>query len=260
MTKKENDKLSEESDEYSDDENNKIILDDLSEEKSKSNTDSKSKKSNKNKYNRTKTVISHSTLDKYTINGLEVVLIDNQENSFFPFMSLSFPMIQYTSNTINMFNMINSKIELKLQAMIYNYVSSVWEPLIEGANCTVINLYNASDKDHIKNSWKLLLNNSDDTEKNNINKEEAKNKKEEKTQKMKAEDKTVINISISNLTVAILYPIFIHWTESYKELTSKNPENYGDNQIIEKKEKKMKISNLTLYNYTGKKIILKYTI
>ena len=259
MTKKENDKLSEESDEYSDDENNKIILDDLSEEKSKSNTDSKSKKSNKNKYNRTKTVISHSTLDKYTINGLEVVLIDNQENSFFPFMSLSFPMIQYTSNTINMFNMINSKIELKLQAMIYNYVSSVWEPLIEGANCTVINLYNASDKDHIKNSWKLLLNNSDDTEKNNINKEEAKNKKEEKTQKMKAEDKTVINISISNLTVAILYPIFIHWTESYKELTSKNPENYGDNQIIEKKEKKMKISNLTLYNYTGKKIILKYT-
>ena len=76
---------------------------------------------------------------------------------------------------------------------------------------------------------------------------------------MKAEDKTVINISISNLTVAILYPIFIHWTESYKELTSKNPENYGDNQIIEKKEKKMKISNLTLYNYTGKKIILKYT-
>ena len=197
-------------------------------------------------------------MDKYTINGLDVVLIDNQENSFFPFMSLSFPMIQYTSSTINMFSMVNSKIELKLQVMIYNYVSSVWEPLLEGAKCTIINLYNAADKDHIKNTWKLLLNNSNDEEEKNINKEDNKNKKEEKSQKMKAEDKTVINISISNLTVAILYPIFIHWTESYKELTSKtNLENYGESQIIEKKEKKMKISNLTLYNYTGKQIILR---
>ena len=259
MAKKEKDKISEESDDYSDDENNKIILDDLSDNKSKSNTDSKSKKFHRNKINKSKTIISQSTMDRYTINGLDVVLIDNQENSFFPFMSVSMPVLQYTSNTINTFNIVNSKFDLRFQVKIYNYVSSVWEPLIEGANCVLINLYDASDKEHTINRWKLLLSNSNEEEQKIINNVDNKNEKDEKSQKMKNDDKAVINLSISNLTVANLYPIFIHWSESYKQLNSKkNSGNLGEEQKIEKTEKKMKISNLTLYNYTGKQIISSY--
>ena len=86
---------------------------------------------------------------------------------------------------------------------------------------------------------------------------EQKNEKSEKTQKKRIEDKSVLNLNISNLTVSILYPIFIRWSESYKELDKNKKNNiYGEIQKNEKKEKKMKISIVTLYNYTGRQVIL----
>ena len=239
-------------DDDDDEDDNKIKFDVSSDDKSKSNTDSKSKKSKDEKQ---KTLSSASTLDRYFINGFDIVLIDNQENSFFPFMSLSFPYIQYSSNTINTFGIVNSKIDMQFQVMIYNYVFSVWEPFIEGANCTLINLSDSSNKEHIINRYKLLLNNINE-EKKKDNKEQ-KNEKSEKTQKKRIEDKSVLNLSISNLTVSILYPIFIRWSESYKELDKNKKNNiYGEIQKNEKKEKKMKISIVTLYNYTGRQVIL----
>ena len=249
-----NDLSSEESENSSDDDNdeNKIIkLDNSSEDKSKSNTDSKSKKSEEKKVNKSKIIVASSTLDRYTINGFDVVLIDNQENSFFPFMFFSCPKIEYSSNTINSFNIINSKMDLQFQIMIYNYVSSIWEPFIEGANCTLINLYDSSNKDHIKNTYKILLNNVSEEQKDI--KEEVKKEENEKKKKIN-EDKTILNLSISNLTISILYPIFIRWSESYNELNSKK-DNYVSGEA-QKIEKKMKISNLTLFNYTGRQIML----
>ena len=249
------------SDESESDDNNKIKLENSSDDKSKSNTDSKSKKTDEDKLHKSKTIASTSTLDRYTINGFDMILIDNQENSFFPFMFLSFPKIEYSSNTINSFNIINSKMDLQFQIMIYNYVSSIWEPFIEGANCTLINLSDSSNKDHIINRYKLLLNNISEEQKNNNkdikNDQEEKEKEKEKNKKNIIEDKTTLNLSISNLTVSILYPIVIRWTDYYNELNSKKDSKvYGEEPKNEKTEKKMKISNLTLYNYTGKKIIL----
>ena len=153
------------SDESESDDHNKIKLENSSDDKSKSNTDSKSKKTDEDKLHKSKTIASTSTLDRYTINGFDMILIDNQENSFFPFMFLSFPKIEYSSNTINSFNIINSKMDLQFQIMIYNYVSSIWEPFIEGANCTLINLSDSSNKDHIINRYKLLLNNISEEQK-----------------------------------------------------------------------------------------------
>jgi len=129
-----------------------------------------------------------------------MILIDNQENSFFPFMFLSFPKIEYSSNTINKLNIINSKMDMQFQIMIYNYVSSVWEPLVEGANCILINLYNPSNKDHIMNRYKLLLNNNNESQDNN---KYIKNNENEKSKQKIKEDKTILNLSISNLTVYI---------------------------------------------------------
>ena len=250
------DNSSEDSEE--EDNNSNIKLGGSSDNKSKSNTDSKSKQSHEHKKPKTKTIASQTTLDRYTISGFDVVLIDNQDNSFYPFMFISFPNLLYSSNTINSFDIINSKMDLQFQIMVYNYISSNWEPLIEGANCTLINLYDSSNKNHIINRYKLLLNNNNAEQNNNNNKiENTKNEKEEKNEKVRIEDKTMLNLNISNLTVSILYPIFIRWSESYNELNSKKNNNiYGTEQVNEKKEKKMKISNLTLYNYTGKQIIL----
>ena len=253
---------SSESSEENEDNNSIIKLGGSSDNKSKSNTDSKSKQSHEHKSSKSKTIVSQSTLDRYTINGFDVVLIDNQDNSFYPFMFISFPKLLYSSNTINSFDIINSKMDLQFQIMVYNYIASNWEPLVEGANCTLINLYDSSNKNHIINRYKLLLNNNINPEqKNNNNKiENTKNEKDEKNEKnenVRIEDKTMLNLNISNLTVSTLYPIFIRWSESYNELNSKKNNNtYGSEQANEKKEKKMKISNLTLYNYTGKQIIL----
>ena len=254
--------LSSDENEYSaEDEEDK--LEDSSDEKNKSSSDSKSKKSHEDKLQKSKTIASSSAYDRYIISGLDVVLIDNQENSFLPFMILSVPKIEYTSNTISTFNIINSKMELFFKMMIYNYISSAWEPLIEGANCILINLSDCSNKNHILNRYKLLLTNSAEEQKDN--KKETNNEKGEKNQKDKDKDKnnnkSALNVSISNLTVSILYPIFIRWSKSYNELNStKKKEMHDEVQKNEKKEKKMKISNLTIFNYTGKQIILDNSI
>ena len=62
----------------------------------------------------------------------------------------------------------------------------------------------------------------------------------EKKKSIRDEDKTTLNINISNLTVCILYPIYTRWTESYNELnSSKYKENNGEIQKSEKKEKNL---------------------
>ena len=233
---------------------NKINLENSSEDK---NNDLENKKINRDRFRKSKTMIAHYGLDRYIINGFDLILIDNQENSFLPFLSLSCNKIDYSSTTANLFNITNSKLELQFQIMIYNYVSSTWEPFIEGANCVLISFSDSSDKDHIKNRYKLLLHNTNNEDQINNSNNNIKNEQNEKKKSIRDEDKTTLNISISNLTVCILYPIYTRWTESYNELnSSKYKENNGEIQKSEKKEKKMKISNLTLYNYTGRPIFL----
>ena len=228
---------------------NKINLENSSLDKSKSD-DIKNKKVNSDKNHKSKTILAYYSSDRYIINGFDIILIDNQENSFLPFMFLTLPKIEYSSTTANLFNITNAKMDLQFQIMIYNYVSSIWEPFIEGANCILISFSDSSNKDHIINRYKLLLNNTNEDPKNNSS--FTKNEQNDNKKKLRNEDKTTLNISVSNLTICILYPIFIRWSESYNELNMKKDKN----EEIQKKEKKMKISNLTLYNYTGKQIIL----
>ena len=222
--------------------------------------DSNSKKSKNENKKEKKTVINASTFDRYTINGFDLILIDNQENSFFPFMHLNIQKLDYNSNTINAFGIINSKIISQFHIMIYNYVAGNWEPFIEGTKCALVHIYDPLDEKHIKNIYKLEINNN--TEENILDNKKKKKKKDEKN--MNRIDKA-LNINISNLTLSILYPIFIRWSESYKKLNEQNDnksyksyKNYEEVKKIneEKKEKKMKITNHTLYNYTGKRIIL----
>ena len=218
----------------------------------KNNKDAKSKKSNESpKKIENKTLTYSTTLDKYTLNGLDLILIDNQENSFFPFIHINIPRLEYDSITINSFGIINSQILFQFHTMIYNYVSGIWEPLIENTNCTLINIYDPSNEKHIKNIYKLQINNNNDINKNNKN---------SKKENISDRNSNPLNINISNLTVSCLYPIFKRWSEAYNKLNLPGKEViYGEEQKSkekEKKEKKMKISNHTLYNYTGKQIIL----
>ena len=222
----------------------------------KSNKDSKSKKNNNVEK---KTVINSTTLDRYTINGFDIIFIDNQENSFFPFMQLNISKLEYDSMTINAFGIINSKILSQFYIRIYNYVAGIWEPLVEGTNCILVHIYDPSDEKHLKNIYKLEINKVEE-EYNNLDNKNKKKKKKENIDTYNKGDKT-LNINISNLTVSCLYPIYIRWSESYQKLSqqndSKSYNNYGkDINNEEKEEKKMKISNHTLYNYTGKQIIL----
>ena len=223
--------------------------------------DSKSKKSNdKEKKKEKKTLINDTTLDRYTIKGLDIILIDNQENSFFPFIHLNIPKLEYDSITINTFGIINSKILFQFYILIYNYVSGIWEPLIEGTNCTLVNIYDPSNKKHLTNIYKLQINNK--IENDSINNDNKNNQEKKKYKGINNKSDTPLNINISNLTVSCLYPIFIRWSESYQKLNKPKNDKSGNsfeetkkNEEKEKKEKKMKISNHTLYNYTGKQII-----
>lgn len=108
---------------------------------------------------------------------------------------------------------------------------------------------------------KEQINNKNEKNKKLKDKKNIESEKKGKNSENK-EDKT-LNINISNLTISCLYPIFIRWSESYKRLNeikeNKQERFYGETKKIkekENKEKKMKISNHTLYNYTGKQIIL----
>ena len=239
---------------------------------SKSNKDSKSKKSSDDENNtkEKKTLANFSTLDKYTVDGFEIVLIDNQENSFFPFLHLTIPKLEYYSQTVLLNNIVNSQINFQFHLMIYNYISGIWEPLIEGTNCTLVHIYDPSNEKYL---YKLQINKNEDyykkiVENYNSDKKKkklGKNKESKKIESIMSNYKgdNTLNINISNLTVSCLYPIYIRWTESYKRLSEMkdNPKErfYGEKKKIEekeKKEKKMEISNHTLYNYSGKQIYL----
>ena len=257
--------IEEEENENNGNEENKLNIIDTSSKKSpnqnkkkdsKSNKDSKSKKSNDSfKKPESKTFSNSPTLDRYTLNGLNVILIDNQENSFFPFMNINIPNLEYDSISLNSTDIMNTKIIFQFHTMIYNYVSGIWEPLIENINCTLVNIYVPSQEKHLKNVYKLQINNIKDSVNINLN----NNKNIENTF---IRDDNPLNINISNLTISCLYPIFIRWSESYNKLNNQNDKNKRNdkeeqkNKEKEKKEKKMKISNHTLYNYTGKQIIL----
>ena len=224
---------------------------------SKSNKESK-RSNDKEKKKKDKTVANTTTLDRYTIYGIDLVLIDNQQNSFFPFMNLNVPKLEYYSQTINNFAIINSNINFEFDIMIYNYVSGIWEPFIETTDISLAITYDPTDKKHITNIYNLTLG---DNEGNRLAKKDNKKKKKDKNLTINNKDDKVLNINISNLTVSILYPIFISWSESYKSLNVRNDstdKNRRNKKIDEKekKEKKMKISNHTIYNYTGKQIIL----
>ena len=237
----------------------KINEDNKSKKDTKSLKDSKSVKSNKSKKSNgkvkkeKKTISSCPTLDKYTVNGFDIILIDNQENSFFPFMHLNIQKLDYESNTLNDFGIINAKILFQFHIMIYNYLSGIWEPLIENTNCIIVNLYNPSNQNHTINLYKLQINNRPE----NINNQNGKNKKD---MNINNKNEKILNINISNLTISCIYPIFIRWSESYQRLNEQKGQKVdsfsGEKKKFDEKEKKMKISNHTLYNYTGKKIII----
>ena len=225
----------------------------------KDTNDNKSKKSNekkKKKGKKSKTSY-YQPLDRYTINGFDIVLIDNQENSFFPFIHLNIPKLEYETRIKNDSSKNKTKMFFQFHIMLYNYISGIWEPLIENTNCHLLIKNNLKNKDQIINKYRLQINK---IENNKNNDEIDKNKK---SSDINNKNEKSLNINISNLTISCLYPIFIRWSESYKRLNeqkNRNKEEEKKNEEKEKKEKKMKISNHILYNYTGKQIILENNI
>ena len=63
-------------------------------------------------------------------------------------MHIIAPKLEYDSITINPIGIINSKIFIQFHSMLFNYVSGIWEPLIESTNCTLINIYDPSNEKH----------------------------------------------------------------------------------------------------------------
>ena len=198
----------------------------LWEENNKNNLQSQNKnKDTQNNESKSKTIEANEYNYLFSMESLDLFLIDNQLNTFIPF--LNFKSRNFKINYIYP-KQGEHKAIIAFSFMIYgyNYIAGVWEPIIE------------KNKGFI--DYKYFSSNIVKTSSIEVNISEQ-----------------CLNINICDLHISFLYNIFKRWNKSLynkynKEISNNNLNNNFKNE--NNNEKKMKISNHTLFNYTGKLI------
>jgi len=69
---------------------------------------------------------------KFISKGIDIVLIDDQDRQYHPFLSTDIQNLNITSVCLN-FNQNQTTYSLNLKIHIYNYLAAIWEPLLERA-------------------------------------------------------------------------------------------------------------------------------
>ena len=154
-------------------------------------------------------------------NGIQLILIDDHSNTFYPF--LSFSIVEFNIKTENQIEIKNMQISLIFKVLSYNYLAGVWEPVIEKTKLTI-----DSVTDQLNNRIYTL--------------------KTYNTKKVGPD----ININISDLMIIFLSRTLNKWFDKYYKLKN----NYKNEFKNIQNEKNMTISNHTLFNYTGRTLSL----
>ncbi len=158
---------------------------------------------------------------EFSNNGIQLILIDDHSNTFYPFLCFSIIEINIKTEIQSEINNLNSSLIFKV--LSYNYLAGVWEPLIEKTKFTIDSI-----TDELNNRIYTL--------------------KSHNTKKVGPD----ININISDLMIIFLSRTLNKWFDKYFKLKN----NYKNEFITLQNEKNMTISNHTLFNYTGRTLSL----
>lgn len=156
--------------------------------------------------------------------GLQLILIDDHSNTYYPFLSIVIQEMQLTNENLN-FNQSIMNIGTIMKVLVYNYIAGVWEPLIEKTQINIeVTKDNSDDKVHSTSV--------------NIHLPVPENK-----------PLLAFNLNISDMTISFLYCTMNSWIDKYFKLKN----NYSEEikKLLEK-DKSMTITNHTVFNYTGR--------
>jgi hypothetical protein len=156
--------------------------------------------------------------------GLQLILIDDHANTFYPFLSIVVQEMLLTNEHLNN-NQSIMNIGTILKVLVYNYIAGVWEPLIEK---TQINIEATKDNSDEKVHSTSV----------NIQIPVPHNK-----------PSLAFNLNVSDMTISFLYSTMNSWIDKYFKLKN----NYSEEikKLLEK-EKNMTITNHTVFNFTGR--------
>ena len=183
----------------------------------------------KTKESKSKTKDANETIYYLNMEGIDIFFIDNQMNSFMPFFNMKSDELLITYIFPKMGEQ-SAEITFSFMIYVYNYIVGIWEPVIE-KNKGLIKYKSFSSKNVTNNYIEIKF------------------------------DEKALNINICDLHISLLYHIFYRWENllnikdnNNNVLTPKN--SFEESKIVEtnNKEKKMKISNHILFNYTGKTV------
>ena len=158
--------------------------------------------------------------------GIEIILIDDHSNTFYPFLLLNINEIKLFyeymnefSNSINIFTILN--------IMSYNYYAGEWEPLLENTSLYFDILNDKSDKNNIIHTYNIT----------------------NKSSLLDFNKETTLNMNISDLSLTFLIRTLNNWIKKLKiNFSKKNQKIVLNSDMI--------LANHTLYNYTGKNLMI----
>jgi hypothetical protein len=156
--------------------------------------------------------------------GLQLILIDDHANTYYPFISFVVQDLVITDENINHNQkVINSTTTIKV--LTYNFIAGIWEPLIEKSSIIIEVVKDMADeKVHCTTI--------------NINFPLPVNK-----------PNAAFNINISDLSISFLYSTMNSWIDKYFKLKN----NYAEEvKKLIQNDKNMNITNHTVYNFTGR--------
>ena len=133
--------------------------------------------------------------------------------------------MEYRSNSLGD-QQSTSRLSITFLLLTYNYIAGLWEPLIE------LGEFEANMNSSIV---------------------EGKAKNNDCMIRIDPLGDSVLNVNISDLTLIFLFSIYERWMQMYSDLENKYETVIAafDSQI-----KKMRVSNQTIFNYTGRKIFI----
>jgi hypothetical protein len=172
-----------------------------------------------------KDVIVDKGMGKFNISsqGLQLILIDDHSNTFYPFLSVVLQDAQMCTEYLNQNQSImNAGILFKV--LVYNYIAGVWEPLVEKTGLNIeVTTDTADEKVHSTSI--------------NLHFPVPENK-----------PYMGFNINISDMMISFLYSTMNSWIDKYFKLTN----NYTEEIKKLNVNKGMNITNHKIFNFTGR--------
>ena len=150
--------------------------------------------------------------------GVQIILIDDHANTFYPFVCFSLSETNITSEMLNNKTLFISA-DTFIKALSFNYIAGVWEPILEKSKFNI-----------------------------DIEKEPGVVSSESLIVQIKAEK--LVNINISDLSLSFLFKTLTNWIDKLKKVREKR------DSINKLEESAMKITNHTVVNYSGRNIVL----